>query len=206
MNTALALQFQAQLAVDQQLGMQSAAIIWCAPPIYRDPCLPGHAGGGHRVCARKLQYILSTLPGHLVRQKDPDPGQPVRLLECSNRAPPAAGSQTQFQMPAANAFRQAAEGVISCRLSTTPFEALSLTSFAPLSCCMQEQTASGCELTFLIADAPCQPLSHPQLQPCCLQLHVELRALSARALRGTCPALMCKRKTKPCPLLPAGPD
>ena len=45
MNTALALQFQAQLAVDQQNGMQSAAIIWCAPPIYRDPACLGAPEG-----------------------------------------------------------------------------------------------------------------------------------------------------------------
>lgn len=45
MNTALALQFQAQLAVDQQQGMQSAAIIWCAPPIYRDPACLGMPQG-----------------------------------------------------------------------------------------------------------------------------------------------------------------
>ena len=45
MNTALAIQFQAQLAVDQQNGMQSAAIIWCAPPIYRDPACLGMPEG-----------------------------------------------------------------------------------------------------------------------------------------------------------------
>ena len=93
MNTALALQFQAQLAVDQQLGMQSAAIIWCAPPIYRDPACLGMPEGAIESAPENFSTSYKLYQDVLSGKKIQTQVSQSDWLEGSDRAQPAAGSR-----------------------------------------------------------------------------------------------------------------
>lgn len=104
MNTALALQFQAQLAVDQQQGMQSAAIIWCAPPIYRDPACLGMPQGAIESVpenySTSYQLYQDVLSGKKIQTQVSQSGywKAVTRVGCLL-------DLVHVQKPAANAFR-----------------------------------------------------------------------------------------------------